>query len=117
MIKTLLFTSFLSFCLFGYSQNSNVIKDLNSTSTSLNQNPLSISVYPNPATHYFRVTEHDNIEELIITDLMGKKVKSYPYQSDAQYNIQDLRKGMYLIQIVSPDSKVLKIQRLIKNAP
>lgn len=117
MIRTLLFISFASFCLLGFSQSSNGISDTNSISKVSDQNPITISVYPNPATHYFRVTEHDNIQELIITDLMGKKVKSYPYQRDAQYNVQDLRKGMYLIQIVSLDAKVLKIQRLIKNAP
>ncbi|MBT8219903.1 MAG: T9SS type A sorting domain-containing protein [Bacteroidia bacterium] len=114
MIRTLLFITCLTFCLLGYSQHSSGESD---PIRRVSINPVSISVFPNPATHYFRVTEHDNIDQVIITDLMGKKVKSFPYQVDAQYNVQDLRKGMYLVQIVSLDSKVLKIQRLIKNAP
>lgn len=114
MIRRVLFVISFSICTLGFAQTTNeraVDKTFSSTSST------SISVFPNPTTHYFQVSHNDEIAELVITDLLGKKVKLFRYAPDAQYDVQDLRKGMYLVQILSEDQKVLKIQRLIKDLP
>jgi len=101
----------------GIAQSTNGVEDRNDPNVSEISISTSISIFPNPATHYFKVTDNDDIQELIVTDLLGKKVKSFRYASESQYDVQDLRKGMYLIQVISKDQKILKIQRLIKNQP
>ncbi len=117
MVRRVLFIICLSFCTLGFAQSSNGEGDGNDPNVLQTRTSTSISIFPNPATHYFKVTENDNIQELVVTDLLGKKVKMFPYAPEAQYDVQDLRKGMYLVQIISKDQKILKIQRLIKNHP
>ena len=117
MIRRILFIICLSFCTLGFAQRSNGNGDGNAPNVLQVRTSTSISIFPNPATHYFKVTDNDNIQDLIVTDLLGKKVKVFHYAPEAQYDVQDLRKGMYLIQIISKDQKVIKIQRLIKNQP
>ena len=117
MIRRILFIICLSFCTLGFTQSSSGNGDGNDPNVLQARTSTSISIFPNPATHYFKVTDNDNIQELVITDLLGKKVKMFSYASEAQYDVQDLRKGMYLVQIISKDQKVMKIQRLIKNQP
>ena len=117
MVRRILFIFCLSFCTLGFAQSSNDSGDRNETNALQVRTSTSISIFPNPATHYFKVTDNDNIQQLVITDLLGKKVKMFPYAPETQYDVQDLRKGMYLVQIISKDQKILKIQRLIKNQP
>ena len=100
-----------------YAQSTGVDKKGNDPNVIEIQSSTSITIFPNPATHYFKVTDNDNIQELIVTDLLGKKVMQYYYSPDKQYDVQDLRKGMYLVQIISKEQQVIKIQRLIKNLP
>jgi len=117
MIRRILFIFCLSFCTLGFAQSSGTAAGENDPNVLHNRSSTSISVFPNPATHYFKVTDNDDIKELVVTDLLGKKVKLFRYEPEAQYDVQDLRKGMYLVQIISKEQKVMKIQRLIKNQP
>ena len=117
MIRRILFIICLSFCTMGFAQSTNDNGDRNEPNVIEVRISTAISIFPNPATHYFKVTNNDNIQQLVVTDLLGKKVKMFSYASEKQYNVQDLRKGMYLVQIISKDQKIMKIQRLIKNQP
>lgn len=117
MIRRILFFICLGFCTMSVAQSTGLVKKGTDTNVIEIQSSTSISIFPNPATHYFKVTDNDNIQELVVTDLLGKKVKQFNYASDRQYDVQDLRKGMYLVQIISKDQQVIKIQRLIKNQP
>jgi len=117
MIRRILFIICLSFYTQGFSQSASGIGTGEGANDPKDSISTSISIFPNPATHYFKVTDNDNIKELVVTDLLGKTVKTFRYGADTQYDVQDLRKGMYLIQIISKDQKIIKIQRLIKNQP
>lgn len=117
MIRRILFFFCLGFCTLSVAQSTGVVKKGIDANVIEVQSSTSISIFPNPATHYFKVTDNDNIQELVVTDLLGKKVKQFSYAPEKQYDVQDLRKGMYLIQIISKDQQVIKIQRLIKNLP
>lgn len=117
MIRRLLFLICLCFCTLGFAQSSTDVHKEIDTNAQISSSSTSISIFPNPATHYFQVTDNDDIQELVISDLLGKKVKQFTYAEGKQYDLQDLRKGMYLVQIISKDQEVIKIQRLIKNLP
>lgn len=117
MIRRILFLFCLCFCTLSYAQSTGMDIKGNDPNVIQSQSSTSISIFPNPATHYFKVTDNDNIQLLVVTDLLGKKVKEYHYAPEKQYDVQDLRKGMYLVQIISKEQQVIKIQRLIKNQP
>lgn len=115
MIRRVLAIICFSFCtlLIGQTgQSAKGVSDVHDPPTE-----ALISIYPNPAVNYFKVKGPQNIQQVVVTDLVGKRVKTFEYVEDAQYDVHELRKGMYLVQFVSVDQQVLKIQRLIKNTP
>jgi hypothetical protein len=76
-----------------------------------------LSVYPNPAAEYFSVQDkHDAVGEIAIVSIVGRRVKEFEYtKGDQQYNISDLPKGMYLVQLIDKNKRVLTTQKLEKR--
>lgn len=79
------------------------------------QNPDTISLYPNPVKDYFRIQGLGNITtDIRITDINGKLVKNLSGHSlDNTINISQLQTGVYFIQIGSQNSQ--KSYKLIKE--
>ena len=69
-------------------------------------------IYPNPASHYFKLT--NNSDEILIYDLFGKVVKKYRgnFSNEKQFDISKLKSGVYIISISNNSS--IKNQKLIK---
>lgn len=66
----------------------------------------SVSVYPNPASDRITVAA-PHIQRIDIIDIMGKTILSQPANADLQtISLQNLRKGLYFIQVKTPDSTV-----------
>ena len=65
-----------------------------------------IKVYPNPTQDFLSIQTslNNEIDKVIVTDLSGKIVLKQ-YQNSNQVNVQNLAKGMYLLQIFSGDNK------------
>ena len=114
MKKALLMFFMVSFLSLSFGQADGVPVN-GPVKKALFQDNLSISIFPNPAFDYIKINENDNIKEIVITDLMGKTLKRFVYARGVQYNIQDLRKGMYLVQIIGKNNGIMKTQRMLKN--
>jgi len=50
-----------------------------------------------------------------VYNLVGRKIKEFKVEKGKSYSITELPKGMYLIQFVGVDGKVLTTQRLSKR--
>jgi len=74
-----------------------------------------LSIFPNPATHYIQLTETDEVSQIIIYNVVGKRMMTYEYVEDKKYSVADLPNGLYLIQFVGPNSKIISTQRLSKR--
>ena len=77
--------------------------------------PLAtISIVPNPANDYFTIS--GDISKTEIYSVTGQLIKSYEsiFNSDYQYNIQDLNKGIYLVKVFDAQNKS-KTMKLIKK--
>lgn len=77
---------------------------------------VDLSVFPNPTTEFISV--HDDAEqvsEVAVYNLLGKKLKSFPFQKGENFFVGDLPKNMYLVQIIGRDRKVLTTQKLQKR--
>ena len=64
-----------------------------------------ITVYPNPTTDYINIQNESNIiiDKVIVTDLTGKKVLEQ--NKTSQVDVENLAKGMYLVQAISSTNK------------
>lgn len=75
------------------------------------------SVYPNPSNGTVNITNTDaiGINQIQITDLNGRIVKTEAYTAtgDIQVNIADLASGMYLMNISSDQGTAVK--KIMKN--
>ena len=75
-----------------------------------------ISVYPNPATDYIKLSDEDLGRNIFVSNMLGRKMRTFDIVKGENYEIGDLPNGLYLIQIVGKNNKILATQRLIKKS-
>jgi|GEM_PF-2970983 len=78
-------------------------------------NSTKISIYPNPVAESFGI-KMENPQDIIqveLMDLTGKKVKSFGNQFE-NLNVSGLTKGVYLLKVQTLSGKFLT-QKIIKN--
>ncbi len=107
MRKILLFISFfcLPFLVIGQSQK-------NSNTISVQK---IVKIYPNPAFNFIGLNNVSNVGSIIIYNLVGRKMKKFTPQEGERYDIADLPRGMYLVQLLGTDGKVVTTQRMSKK--
>ncbi len=78
--------------------------------------PTKVTVYPNPATNYISIDNADNVKQITIINLVGRKLKTFEnVQKDERYDVSELPNGMYLVQIVDNSNKVITTVRVSKR--
>ncbi|MFL9844513.1 T9SS type A sorting domain-containing protein [Flavobacterium rhizosphaerae] len=83
---------------------------------SVKNNTLaSVSVYPNPATDVINISNGGAINNISVTDLNGRVVRTAAFEgvSDASVNVSDLAKGIYMVTVSS--DKGSTTQKIVKN--
>jgi hypothetical protein len=77
---------------------------------------IDLSVYPNPAIEYISVhDDNDVVGKMVVYNLVGKKMKTFEFSKGEAYYVADLPKGMYLVQILDHNSKILTTQKVNKR--
>ncbi len=76
---------------------------------------IDVKVFPNPVTDYLQLSDHNNIENVQIFNMVGKTVKNYDYLKGKNYYVGDLPKGIYLIQFSDKKSKTITTKRISKR--
>ena len=79
------------------------------STTSINESIISnsILVYPNPAKNILHIKSNKNINQVRIIDKLGKVIKSEMISKNI-INIESLKQGTYLIEIVCKDKIITK---------
>ena len=67
----------------------------------------SISVYPNPAKNTLHIKGNKNIDHVRIIDKLGKVIKAEMISKNT-INIESLKQGAYLIEILYEDQVITK---------
>ena len=78
-----------------------------------------LSIFPNPAQDFIGITQEDLVGRILVFNMVGRKMKIFEVEKGEKgekYDIADLPHGMYLIQLVGKNNKVLLTQRLNKRA-
>ena len=100
-----LFFAFTSVALFGQSN-----ADVGSNSA------VKISIYPNPATNYISINKDENVRDIAIFNLVGRKLKTFQnVEKDEHYDVSELPMGMYLVQVIDTNKKIITTQRISKR--
>ncbi len=84
----------------------------NTVSTHDQNTDSKLTIFPNPTSDYFQVSETANLGNIELYNIVGSKVKSFVSAPRKQYFIGDLNSGIYLVRLVSTTNKVLKTIRL-----
>jgi hypothetical protein len=76
----------------------------------------SVSVYPNPAAEYIALNNEEAVKNIYVYNLAGRRMKSFEVVKGERYEVADLPNGIYFIQLIGRNNKLLTIQRLTKKA-
>jgi len=87
-----------------------------SHSTAIKEtNDTKLTIYPNPATEFFKVSDIAGLKIIELFNIVGNKVRSFEAVPQKQYYIGDLTDGIYLVRLESANGKVIKTIRLSKR--
>ena len=75
-------------------------------------NRHNVIIYPNPTSNFMEVKSEIEYNSIIISDITGKIIKTLD-QHPTKIDVSDLRKGVYLIQLIG-DKEILT-RKFIKN--
>lgn len=106
----------LEFCVFGdfdFDGDALVCSSL-STSTS-EELTKDISIYPNPATNFFSLSRGENLGMIEVYSIVGSLVKSFKVVEGREYDISELRNGLYIARLVAKDGSLVKSIRISKK--
>ena len=88
---------------------------INNTTAVKDANLTKLTVYPNPTTEYFKVTDIPGLKDIQLYNIIGNKVKTFEAAPQKQYYVGDLTDGIYLVRLESASGKVIKTIRLSKR--
>jgi len=110
MRKILLIIPILCLSFLAMGQSSAKIS--NASNSSIKQ---TIKIYPNPAFNFIGLNNVSGVGSIIVYNLVGRKMKKFTAQPDDRYDITDLPRGMYLVQLLGKNGKVVTTQRMSKK--
>lgn len=113
MKQTLLAIFFAFFTIGAFAQST---PDGSDSAAGLLTKQAKISVYPNPVVSFISINKDNNVKQIVVFNLVGRKLKTFEdVVKDQQYDVSDLPNGMYLIQIIDTSNKIVTTQRISKR--
>ncbi|NBU35039.1 MAG: T9SS C-terminal target domain-containing protein [Bacteroidetes bacterium] len=77
---------------------------------------INIDVFPNPATHFISLSDATGVTKIVLYNMVGGRVREFSeIAPDARYSLENLPRGMYLVQIVGTNNVNLAVKRLYKQ--
>lgn len=89
------------------------VNDDAATISSASRN--SLRIFPNPTTQYISVSSNNFVEQLWVSNILGKRVMTFYTSFNGSYDISNLPDGIYLVSMVGANNKVLKTVRVSKR--
>lgn len=79
------------------------------SSTTSNRKQLlrQVRVYPNPTSSTFQLTDNELTRQVAVFNLVGRQVLSFTYSPGDEYNISQLPRGTYLVQLQDQQGRSL----------
>ena len=74
----------------------------------------ALKIFPNPTLDFFRLTETQEIQQLVVYNILGNQVRQFQVSSNQNYYIADLPNGVYLVGMIDRDFEIVKTVKLQK---
>lgn len=75
-----------------------------------------ISIYPNPVVNDFQLLNAQSVEKIIIYNWLGREVRKFNNEREEQlFEIGDLPKGFYYVQMRATNNQIITTRRISKN--
>ena len=74
-----------------------------------------LRVFPNPTTDSFQVVDNIIVDEIVVYNIIGRKIRTFTHESNKKYSLGDMPDGMYFISLISMTDGVLKTLRISKR--
>ncbi len=98
-----------------YTFKINVDADCNPLVSNENWNKNQVTIFPNPTTDYFSITNNSYVKSIQIFNVVGKQMAITPYQNGDVVSVANFPNGLYLVRMLDDDGDVLKTTRLAKR--
>lgn len=86
------------------------------TTSTFSQKELEeIYVFPNPVVNSFRITNDRDIDQVVIRNILGRRIRTFTSYPGASYSIFDLPQGIYLVSFLDQTGRTLKTMRVSKH--
>jgi len=112
MKQTLLLILLSFFLTAGLSAQST--SRLAATANTTHQPTKKIKIFPNPTTDFIGLSSDKGVGTIRILNLIGKEIRQFSVIEGQRYYVADLENGMYLIQLISDENKIITTRRLRK---
>ena len=74
---------------------------------------LDIAIFPNPTTEFISINDaNDLVGSIAVYSLVGKKLASFTFHANEKYDVGDLPKGMYLVQLLGTQNSRIGTRRI-----
>ena len=97
----------------GWTSDANaqsILQESNAIKTS------KISLYPNPASDFFSINAGDKkIKNISISNIVGKEIIRLDANANLTYDIEGLKRGIYIIRVFDIEDKMIKALKLSKS--
>lgn len=84
------------------------------TASATHQPTKKIKIFPNPTADFIGLSSDDGVGTIRILNLIGKEIRQFKVIEGQRYSVADLENGMYLIQLISDENKIITTRRLRK---
>ena len=125
MKQNLLSILFLFFTVLSYGQlasseifsSNDCIGCTEQVQTTRSTNDIDLKVYPNPAINYIYFNNYEaKVDQVVFFNLVGRPIKQFPAAvGKNHYDLSELSRGLYLIQLMDRKGNVLSTKRLNKR--
>lgn len=85
------------------------------TSVEDAQIDTDFTLFPNPTSDYFNISNDQNIAQVSVYTILGKEMFTFDHEVGQAYSVADLEEGFYLARLIDNKGKSLKVIRFNKN--
>ncbi len=85
-----------------------------STSTFSQKELENIYVFPNPVVNSFRITNDQDIDQVVVRNILGRRIRTFTAYPGASYSVFDLPQGIYLVSLLDQTGQSVKTMRVSK---
>ena len=85
-----------------------------SVSTTEEELADQVLVYPNPVSDIFKLKNDAHISNVVVYNVVGKKLLETSHTPGKSHDISHLNKGIYLVQLLDKSNNIVKVIRLTK---